>query len=97
MYSKHFRLTFNLTEYIFHPLTDKLLNQVKKFKEHFIMARTIRKSNTLPSWEAEKLKREQRKENKLSRNASSEKRNSNDNLHKVDDCDYSSVYHYNMA
>lgn len=61
------------------------------------MARTIRKSNTLPSWEAEKLKRDQRKQNKLSRNASNEKRNSNDNLHKVDDYDYSSVYHQVLA
>lgn len=58
------------------------------------MARTIRKSNTLPSWEAEKLKRELRKENKLSRNASNAKRISNDSLHKTNDYDSNSVYDF---
>lgn len=48
------------------------------------MARTIRSSNTLPSWEAEKLKRETRKALKQTRKALTQKRQEQDESHRVD-------------
>lgn len=48
------------------------------------MARTLRRSNTLPTWEADKLNRQARKALKQSRKASTTKRQNQDAAHSID-------------
>lgn len=57
------------------------------------MSRTIRRSNTLPSWEADRMSKAARKQIKQSRTASSKKRDAQDSLHRVDENDTEVLYY----
>jgi hypothetical protein len=57
------------------------------------MSRSFNRSNTLPSWEADRLNRQARKAVKQSRKATSNKRNAQDALHKVDQHDTEVQYY----
>lgn len=48
------------------------------------MSRSFNRSNTLPSWEADRLNRQARKAVKQSRKATSNKRDAQDAIHKVE-------------